>query len=427
MLRIPIVRLYPEDPPPGPFRKEFWRSPIRGTWLASILGSALLPLISICAITGFASHISYESELGRNATFDRDPITRWFDRTLDWPAADWLFAVNQSLHVVCGLLLFPVLLAKLWTVIPKLFEWPPVRNAAHALERAGLALLVGGSLFVLATGIINLQYWYPWNFAFVPAHYYGAIVFLAGLAIHVAGRITTMRRTFREQGVVAPLKEDLAHTTPEEEGKAAPTISRRGALAVVGAGSLLLGLQGLGQSVGGPLRRLSLLAPRGEGTAPDGPGANDFQINKTARRARVTEEMVGPGYRLSVAMEGAAVIRLAREDLLAMEQTTATLPIACVEGWTAKRDWTGVRLSELARLAGVEDPRELYVESLQPGGGFRQVTLNHAQARDPRSLLALKVNGEDLSLDHGFPARLIIPGAPGVHNTKWVDRVEVRA
>ena len=29
-------------------------------------------------------------------------------------------------------------------------------------------------------------------------------------------------------------------------------------------------------------------------------------------------------------------------------------------------------------------------------------------------------------LHHGFPARLIIPGAPGVHNTKWVASIEVR-
>ena len=407
------MKLFPESPPPGPFRKEFWRSPIRGTWLASILSAALLPLIAICTVTGFASHISYESELGRNETFARDPVTKLFDRAFDWPAADWLFAVNQGLHVVCGLLLFPVLLAKLWTVIPKLFEWPPLRSVAHAVERAGLTLLVGGSLFVLATGIINLQYCYPWNFAFVPAHYYGAVVFLAGLAVHVAGKIGEVRRTLREEGVAAPL---------EEPAPAGGTISRRGALAVVGSGSLLLALQGLGQSVGGPLRSVSLLAPRGEGSAPDG----DFPINKTARRARITPEMVGPDYRLSVSWKDVS-LAFTREELLALQLTTATLPIACVEGWTATRRWTGVPLSELARMARVDaEPKQMYVESLQPGGGFRQVTLNRAQVNDPRSLLALQVEGEDLSLDHGFPARLIIPGAPGVHNTKWVAKIVVK-
>jgi DMSO/TMAO reductase YedYZ molybdopterin-dependent catalytic subunit len=42
---------------------------------------------------------------------------------------------------------------------------------------------------------------------------------------------------------------------------------------------------------------------------------------------------------------------------------------------------------------------------------------------DGRSLLALTVNGEDLSPDHGYPARVIVPAAPGVLNTKWVARL----
>jgi DMSO/TMAO reductase YedYZ molybdopterin-dependent catalytic subunit len=39
-------------------------------------------------------------------------------------------------------------------------------------------------------------------------------------------------------------------------------------------------------------------------------------------------------------------------------------------------------------------------------------------------MLALRVNGADLSLDHGFPARLMIPAAPGVHCTKWVRSIQ---
>jgi DMSO/TMAO reductase YedYZ molybdopterin-dependent catalytic subunit len=109
-----------------------------------------------------------------------------------------------------------------------------------------------------------------------------------------------------------------------------------------------------------------------------------------------------------------------------MAQRSEDLPIACVEGWTVTRTWTGVPLRDLARMAGVPDAGMVTVESLQPRGRFRRVSLGRAQVQDPRSLLALKVEGEDLSLDHGFPARLIIPGAPGVHNTKWVATIEVR-
>ena len=89
--------------------------------------------------------------------------------------------LTQGLHVTIGLAAFPILLAKLWSVIPKLFEWPPVRSPAHALERLSLALLVGGALFEFATGILNIQYAYLFPFFFTTAHYYGAWVFIGGV------------------------------------------------------------------------------------------------------------------------------------------------------------------------------------------------------------------------------------------------------
>ena len=110
----------------------------------------------------------------------------------EWPVRPaWLYALTQGLHIVTGLAAIPILLAKLWAVIPQLFERPAVRSLAHALERAGLALLVGGSLFVFATGILNIQLWYPFGFSFVPAHYYAALVFIAALAFHVVTKVTS--------------------------------------------------------------------------------------------------------------------------------------------------------------------------------------------------------------------------------------------
>jgi DMSO/TMAO reductase YedYZ molybdopterin-dependent catalytic subunit len=82
---------------------------------------------------------------------------------------------------------------------------------------------------------------------------------------------------------------------------------------------------------------------------------------------------------------------------------------------------------ELARRAGMPEPTEVLVESLQPAGVLRRVTLARGQVADSRSLLALKAGGADLSLDHGYPARIIVPGLPGVHNTKWVASLEFRA
>jgi DMSO/TMAO reductase YedYZ molybdopterin-dependent catalytic subunit len=196
---------------------------------------------------------------------------------------------------------------------------------------------------------------------------------------------------------------------------AAPTLTRRGLLAFVGGGSLLLLVTAAGRSIGGPLRELSVLSPRGV-DGPDG-----FPVNKTARAAGVTGAMTGDDWVLEVT-GGGRDLRLDRDELLALDQRTETLPIACVEGWSTTQDWTGVPLADLARMAGAEG-RELRVESLQARGVLREATLAAGQVADERSLLALRVNGADLSLDHGFPARIVVPALPGVHCTKWVGRM----
>ena len=413
----------PRAPEGGPFRRDFWRSPLRGPWLASILSSALLPLIVVCALTGFLSHAAYQPELGHNRLITAPDLFPWA-----WPTNPaWLYGLTQGLHIITGLAAIPILLAKLWAVTPKLFETPPVRSIAHLLERLSLGFLVGGSLFVLATGIINIQLWYPFGFSFVLGHYWGAVAFSAALAFHIATKIGVMRRAFGASGVLRPLREDLEHTRPEPEleglhttapvAPAPPTLTRRLLLGGVGAGSVGLALMGVGPVAGGPFRRLALLAPRGQAY---GDGPNDFQVNKTFGRVGISRAEVGPDWRLALTVGNDRRAVLTRAQLLELEQVTADLPIACVEGWTTTQSWTGVRISELARLAGAVDPTEVEARSLQKHGSFRRATLSRTQLEDPRSLLALRVNGADLSLDHGFPARLIVPALPGVHCTKWV-------
>jgi DMSO/TMAO reductase YedYZ molybdopterin-dependent catalytic subunit len=419
---------FPRLPSVGPFSPGFWRSPLRGPWLASLLSAALLPLLVVCALTGFLSHLAYQPRLDSNAVFGGPEPGNGFDVFgLGWPTSpSWLYAATQGLHVISGVAAIPILLAKLWTVIPKLFENPPVLSIAHGLERLSLVLLVGGGLFTIATGVINIQLWYPFGFPFVPAHYYGAIVFVAALALHIGLKLPIMWRAFRQQGVVRPLREDLAHTRPEPgipgevtsapAAPAAPTLTRRALVGGVGAATLGLGAMTAGQVVGGPLREIAFLAPRGRTRS----GPNGFPVNKTFAATAITPEQVGPDWRLRLLAGDERRAELARPELLGLPQVEAALTIACVEGWSTTQDWQGVRLLDLARLAGVGDPEEVEVRSLQPGGPLSRVTLSRNQVHDPDAMLALRVNGADLSLDHGFPARIMVPAIPGVHCTKWV-------
>ena len=86
--------------------------------------------------------------------------------------------------------------------------------------------------------MLNIEYWLPFGFAFLPAHYYAAMVFIGALALHLTLKLPIVARTFRREGVFKPLGEGiermraadpeidtLASTAPAE-----PTISRRGML-----------------------------------------------------------------------------------------------------------------------------------------------------------------------------------------------------
>ncbi len=394
--------------PFGPFRASFWHSPARSRRVTAALGLLLLPALTVVAVTGFLSYAAYNPRLPGNDTTQHVGWLQFY--LFDWPVSpSWLYRLNQGLHVGIGVALVPIVLIKLWSVLPRLFEWPPVRSVAHLLERLSLVALVGGILFELVTGLLNISNDYVFGFSFYTAHFYGAVVFIAGFVVHVCLKLPLAYRAVRRRTRTADGDDELASPQPGPV-----TISRRSVVGLAAGSSVGVLLLYAGQTIGGPFRRTALLAPRG------GPGSPSFPINRTARTAAV--ERVGDDWTLTVVGDGRTA-QLSRAQLLAMPQRTAHLPIACVEGWSTAQTWTGVPLSELAGLVGISPVRGAYVESLEKRGAYRHVSLSRRQVAARESLLALRVAGADLSLDHGYPARLILPGAPGVHNTKWVTRV----
>jgi DMSO/TMAO reductase YedYZ molybdopterin-dependent catalytic subunit len=388
-----------------------WRSPVRGPWLTSVLGLVLLCTLPLVILTGLLDWVAYgPGPIPADVGGLHLPV-------FDWPTRPaWLFRLTQGLHVGLGLVLVPIVLVKLWSVIPKLFTALP-RNPLKAAERFSLVLLVGGFLFEVVTGVLNIQYDYVFGFSFYAAHYVGAWVFIAGFALHVALKVPTMVRSLRSRSLRRELRTPLAETVPEPPGDLVapdpdpPTMSRRGVLAVAGGGAVLVGALTVGQVLDGPLRSTALLLPRGR-TAP-----GDFPVNKTFVASGIAEAEIGADWRLDL-----GAVRLTRAELLALPQHTADLPIACVEGWSTQQRWTGVRLRDLAALAGVPRPSGATVASVEEGP-FARATLHGGQVLDPDALLALRVNGADLSRDHGFPARVVVPALPGVRCTKWVSAI----
>lgn len=151
-----LWRWLQRHPPPALHRLTRFRSPLRGPWLTSVFGLVLLVALPFVIITGLLSYIAYAPQLGQAIPGDvgwlRLPAFTWPTRP------SWLYRLTQGLHVGLGLVIIPVVLAKLWSVIPRLFVWPPARSIAQVLERLSVLMLVGGILFQIVTGVLNIQY-----------------------------------------------------------------------------------------------------------------------------------------------------------------------------------------------------------------------------------------------------------------------------
>jgi DMSO/TMAO reductase YedYZ molybdopterin-dependent catalytic subunit len=170
-----------------------------------------------------------------------------------------------------------------------------------------------------------------------------------------------------------------------------------------------------------PLEPIALLAARHPGRSPLG-----VPINRTAVQAGIPSGVDESSWR--VILVGPVGSReLGHAELTSMQQIAARLPMACVEGWSVDARWSGVRIRDLVALAGGNFGSSVVVESAERHGVYRHSILPAEYAQHPDTLLALHLAGTRLTLDHGFPARVIAPGRPGVLQTKWVRRIVVSA
>ena len=441
-------------------------SPVRNPRMATVIGRLLGLAFVLCFGTGLYSHFLQEPLPGMH--FATRP--------------ELLYQFTQGTHIVAGIACFPLLLAKLYIVFPDLFQQPPVKSFLHVLERGSIALFVGASLVQITIGLLNTYQWYPWPFPFRETHFALGWVLIGSLALHIGIKLPIIARVWRKKASSGLDDDHLTDAVPRDRaatpeavrlfGSSRPTgvtgrllawidatpalrtgspaartragasgsgsgsgsdedaalrtdartadrarLSRRGFLTTVGVSVGTVVVLTAGQTVD-PLDAVNAFAPRKKGVGQQG-----VPVNRTSKQAGVAADALAAGWVLTVAHAGVER-SFSRSELLAMPQTEVDLPIACVEGWSQLARWRGVRLSELADLVSADAAASFRLTSLEKKGGYRQTTMGSEYVRDPLTLVALELNGETLDLEHGYPARMIAPGRPGVLQTKWLSRIE---
>jgi len=389
---------------PTPPRPTDYPSRLHAETVAARAGLWLGIAFTICFFTGLISHV-----------IQHPPD--W----LGWPAGPvWLYRLTQGVHITTGIAAIPLLLVKLWTVSPRFWQWPPITSVVNAIERLSVFFLVGAAFFELLTGLFNVAEVYLWGFLFPPVHYAVAWVAVGAVAIHVAVKLPVIRRAL---GVAVENDTDRPMGTSGDPVEVDPgssprtfrgPLSRRGLLGLAAGSASLAVLATVGDKIPA-LSPISVLAQR------TGAGPQGLPVNRTAEDAGVVAVATADDYRLTVQGPGGSR-QFSLAELNGMTQTTAELPISCVEGWSQSAIWTGVPLRDLLALVGAHGSGARMI-SADPGL-YGQSDVPPTITQDAVTLVALKLGGIPLDIDHGYPARLIAPNRPGVLQTKWLTRIE---
>ena len=154
------------------------------------------------------------------------------------------------------------------------------------------------------------------------------------------------------------------------------------------------------------------------------PNANFYRVDTALAVPQVRTE----DWELKVTGMVDKELRFSYADLLERQLVEEDITLTCVSNTvggqlTGTARWLGLPLSELLDEAGVKTGADQIVGRSVDGytGGFPL-----AAAYDRPTLIAIGMNGEPLPIDHGFPARLMVPGLYGYTSaTKWLTEIEL--
>ena len=196
-------------------------------------------------------------------------------------------------------------------------------------------------------------------------------------------------------------------------------LDRRRFIRTAGAGTAITALGGAQYFFSHTLTRLAHAETRPDGRPRLPPGQ---RVLKRLRPMGGEPGDPSPGaFRLKV---GGLVEHPRTFDLAALRklgEVTVATDVHCVTGWSVLgAEWTGVRLSAVAKAVGVRrNARHVILEAAHRYS--TNVVLKEALEDD--ALLAYKLDGRPLPRAHGAPVRVVVPGLYFWKSAKWLESV----
>jgi DMSO/TMAO reductase YedYZ molybdopterin-dependent catalytic subunit len=316
-------------------------------------------------------------------------------------------------------------------------------------DKIALFVALGILVLLLAVGIGILQVRRPpWGIVALAA--VGVVALLAAVSRAEANGLSAIPTMVGVLAGVLVLRAEAngLRRWSAEDRPASLAVSRRNFLVVLGgtaAGALVVGLGARAINAGtaavNSVREALALPAPATAEAPFPAGAS-LDIDGISSLVTPNETF----YRIDTALQVPIVdastwrlritgmvereVEITFDELLALPLTEHTVTLMCVSnevggGLVGNATWLGYPIRELLAKAGPKPGADM-VLSTSADGFTAGSPLEVLMEPDRQSLLAVGMNGEPLPLEHGFPARLVVPGLYGyVSATKWVTELKV--
>ena len=110
------------------------------------------------------------------------------------------------------------------------------------------------------------------------------------------------------------------------------------------------------------------------------------------------------------------------EQIRSLPKRSMNTRHCCVEGWSMIPKWGGTPLKEFLQMAGA-DATAKYVR-VECGDDY-YTSFDMPSVLHPQTLLCYEAYGKPLTLQHGAPARIVMPTKLGYKSAKWIHTIEI--
>lgn len=157
--------------------------------------------------------------------------------------------------------------------------------------------------------------------------------------------------------------------------------------------------------------------------------AKTYPKSEAAKKVRVNGNVGMKGefdaatWKLQLVKTNGDTVFFSLDDIKSLPKTEIVYDFKCIEGWSQKTWWGGVKFSYFIKHYHLEKETQLNYVGLSTPDKKYYVGIDMPSAIHPQTLLSYEMNGEPLPMNQGFPLRLIIPVKYGIKSIKRIGTI----